>query len=369
MKTAITQNMPARSERSHSWMRAVAALGLLLLTLFLLWTSAQWVKNADASRLAVALVAIVAGIFGIGAIFYTSDLLVNQMPLKLQGRLRPFVFVGPAILVLGLFLVYPTLNTIYISFFDARSENFVGLDNYEFAFTNPAMTQAFRNNVLWIVLVTSISTSLGLLIAVLSDRARFEAVVKSFIFLPMAISFVGASVIWRFVYTFVPAGRPQIGLLNAVVVAFGGEPVGWLINQSYNTYALIFILIWLQTGFCMVLISAAIKGVSAELMEAARIDGANEFQLFGRIVIPLIAPTLATIATTILILTLKVFDIVWVMTNGNFGTEVIANRMIKEMFEFRNFGHGSAIAVVLLVVTIPFMIYNVRRFNAEEPLR
>jgi alpha-glucoside transport system permease protein len=201
---------------------------------------------------------------------------------------------------------------------------------------------------------------LGLIVAVLVDRIRGEAVAKSIIFLPMAISAVGASVIWRFIYSFQPANRPQIGLLNAVFVALGGEPQGWLILQPWNNFFLIIIMIWILVGFAMVILSAAVKGVPGELLEAARIDGASEFQIFFRVIIPYIRGTIITIATTVLIMVLKVFDIVFVMTSGQFNTEVIANRMFAEMFTFRNFGRASAIAVVLLVAVIPVMIYNVR---------
>ncbi|MEL6221598.1 MAG: sugar ABC transporter permease [Cyanobacteria bacterium J06627_8] len=279
------------------------------------------------------------------------------------------MYVGPAIAVLTLYLVLPTLNTIYLSFLDARSQNFVGLDNYIYAFTNTDMLVAFRNNVLWLVLVTGVSVGVGLVLAVLMDKVRYEPIVKSLIFLPMAISFVGASVIWRFMYAFRPAGSDQLGLLNAIVTSLGYDPVGWLVERSINNFALIAIMIWLQTGFCMVLLSAAVKGIPADVIEAARIDGANEFQIFWRIIIPMISSTILVVSTTVVILVLKVFDIVFVMTAGNQGTEVIASRMIKEMFNFRNFGRGSAIAVVLLLAVIPVMISNIRRFRQQEALR
>ena len=201
------------------------------------------------------------------------------------------------------------------------------------------------------------------------DRVRYEAVAKSLIFLPLAISFVGASVIWRFVYAFSPPGRPQVGLLNAIKVGLGGEPIGWFIEKSINNYALIVIMIWLQTGFAMVILSAAIKGVPPETIEAARIDGAGGWQVFFRVIIPQIRGTIITVATTILIAVLKVFDVVFVMTSGQFDTEVIANRMYQEMFRFRNFGHGSALAVILLVAVIPVMVINIRNLRRERSLR
>lgn len=185
----------------------------------------------------------------------------------------------------------------------------------------------------------------------------------------MAISFVGASVIWRFIYAYRPLGDEQIGLLNAIIVSLGFEPVGWLVERSVNNFALIIIMIWLYTGFAMVILSAAIKGIPQDIVEAARIDGANSWQIFWRITIPMIRSTILVVSTTIIILVLKIFDIVFVMTGGNNGTEVIASRMIKEMFNYRNFGRGSAIAIILLLLIIPVMISNIRRFQTQEKLR
>ena len=313
-----------------------------------------------------ALLAIAVGSVGIIALFYALNLLVERLPKALRTALLPWVYVGPAVLLLGAYLVLPTLRTVYISFLDNRSENFVGLKNYIFAFTDPDMLIAFRNNLLWLVLVTGISVGLGLVIAVLVDRVRYEAVAKSLIFLPMAISFVGASVIWRFVYAFKPAGSDQIGLLNALVVSLGFEPIGWLVDRNLNNFALIAIMIWLQTGFCMVLLSSAVKGIPKDVLEAARIDGASELQIFRRVIIPMIMPTVTVVTTTTVVLVLKVFDIVFVMTGGNLDTDVIASRMIKEMFNFRNFGRGSAIATLLLFAVIPVMVANIRRFRQQE---
>ena len=282
----------------------------------------------------------------------------------------PWLYIAPALLILMFFLVYPIINTFYLSFLDKGSESFAGLSNYIFALTKKPMLIAFRNNLLWLIVFTVFTVSLGLILAVLFDRVRYEAVVKSIIFLPMAISFVGAGVIWKFVYTYRPAGTPQIGFLNAVLSKFPNfEPIGWLVNKLTNNFALIFVGIWIWVGFCMVILSAAYKGIPKELLEAARIDGANELQVFRRIIIPMMKPTIAVVATTMVINVLKVFDIVYVMTNGQFDTEVIANRMYKEMFQFHNFGRASAIAVILLLAIIPVMIVNVRRFREQEALR
>jgi alpha-glucoside transport system permease protein len=338
---------------------AVAILIPLLAIAILIW-SVTFMTNRDANKALVAIVALIVGVGGVWVLYIAFDNLVSLLPENLREAVRPFVFVGPALLILGLYLVFPAVGTILRSFQDARSEEFVGLANYQFVFTDPTMLIALRNNVLWLVFVTSFVVGLGLIIAVMVDRLRLEAAWKAIIFLPMAISAVGASVIWKFVYAFKPAGQTQIGLLNAIWVALGGDPQGWLILQPWNNFFLIIIMIWILVGFSMVVISSAVKGVPGELLEAARIDGANEVQIFLRVIIPYIRGTLITITTTVIIMVLKVFDIVFVMTSGQFNTEVIANRMYREMFSFRNFGHASAIAVILLVAVTPVMIYNIR---------
>ena len=323
--------------------------------------------NDNVSLILRAFLAIIIGSGGVIAAFYGLNILVEKtLPQKTRAQVLPWIYVGPSLLLLSAYLVLPTLRTIYLSFFNNNSTKFIGLKNYIFAFTAPDMLIAFRNNALWLILVTGISVSLGLIIAVLVDRVKYEPLAKSLIFLPMAISFVGASVIWRFIYAYRPAGTDQIGLLNAVVTMLGFEPVGWLVNRGINNFALIAIMIWLQTGFCMVLLSSAVKGVPAEVLEAARVDGASEVQIFWRIIIPMIMPTILVVSTTVSVLVLKVFDIVFVMTGGNLGTDVIASRMIREMFNFRNYGSGSAIAVILLLAVIPVMVANIRRFRQQE---
>jgi alpha-glucoside transport system permease protein len=341
-------------------LRIIVSLIIPLIAFVVLAWSVTYMTNAEAPKGIRAVVALIIGVGGIWVLYIAFDNLVSLLPLRIREGVRPFVFVGPALVILGVYLVFPAVGTFIRSFQDARSDNFVGLDNYIFVFTDPGMLIVLRNNLLWLVFVTSFAVGLGLVIAVMVDRVRWEAAAKSLIFLPMAISAVGASVIWKFVYTFRPAGRPQIGLLNAVWTALGGDPQGWLILQPWNNFFLILIMIWILTGFAMVVISAAVKGVSVEQLEAARIDGANEIQIFFRVIIPNIRGTLITITTTILIMVLKVFDIVFVMTSGQFNTEVIANRMFAEMFTYRQFGRASALAVILLVAVVPVMIYNVR---------
>jgi alpha-glucoside transport system permease protein len=318
------------------------------------------------SRIISAIAAIIVGSGGTIGLFYLANYLVEQLPRRWRSHILPWVYTLPAILFLLAYLILPSLRTIYLSFFDRESLNFVGLENYFYAFTNNSMLIAFRNNILWLVLVTGISVSLGLAIAVLVDRVKYEAVAKGLIFLPMAISFVGASVIWRFMYAYKPPETEQIGLLNALVTSLGFEPVGWLVDKSINNFALIVIMIWLQTGFCMVLLSSAVKGIPQDIIEAARMDGASELQIFWRIIIPTISSTITVVATTVIVLVLKVFDIVFVMTAGNLDTDVIASLMIKQMFTFRHFGRGSAIAVILLLAVIPIMVANIRRFKQQE---
>ena len=236
-------------------------------------------------------------------------------------------------------------------------------------FSERLLQEAIRNNLMWIIFGSTLSVVCGLLVAVLADRSRFERVSKSLIFLPMAISFVGSSVIWNFMYEVRPAELPQIGVLNAIVVALGGQPHPWdkwVAVAPWNNLFLILIVIWLQTGFSMVLFSAALKGIPEELLEAGRVDGANEVQIFFGIMIPHIMGTIITVWTTIVIFTLKIFDVVWVMTGGQFGTHVIATQFYRQSFTARNSGVGSAIAIVLLLTVIPVMIYNLRQFREQE---
>jgi alpha-glucoside transport system permease protein len=279
------------------------------------------------------------------------------------------LLMAPAVVLLMAYWVLPTLWTLYLSFGNGRATEFVGLANYAYVFIDPAMRLALHNNVLWLVFVTGVSVALGLLVAVLVDGIKLEALVKSLIFLPMAISLVGASVIWRFVYAFSPPGRTQIGLLNAVLVHLGHAPIGWLVEQPLNTFALMVIMIWLQTGFCTVLFSAALKGIPTELVEAAQIDGASDWQVFWRITLPMIRSTVLVVTTTLVVVVLKVFDIVFVMTGGNLNTDVVASRMIKEMFTYRHLGRGSALAIVLLLAVVPVIVVNLRRFRQQEEER
>lgn len=288
-----------------------------------------------------------------------------------RARLRPWLWLAPALAFLAVFLVYPTLNTAYLSFFGPNSERFVGLENYRYVFTDPTMLLALRNNLLWLVLFTLLTVGFGLVIAVLTDRVAYESVAQAIIFLPMAISLVAAGVIWKFMYDYRPPGLPQTGTVNAVLttLAPGFEGQAWLVNQPLNNVALIGAAVWTWTGFCMVILSAGLKGIPTEVLEAARVDGAGEWALFRRVTLPLLGPTVAVVTTVMLITALKAFDLVYVMTNGNFETEVIANRMYKELFNARDFGRAGAIAVVLLGAIVPVMLFNLRRFREQEAIR
>jgi alpha-glucoside transport system permease protein len=345
-------------------LRKIVSFAVPVITFIALRWSFIYMRDAEANKFLVAIVALIVGVGAVWALYLITDNLVSLLPEAIRESVRPFVFVGPALVILGVYLVYPAVRTIYLSFFSANSETFVGLENFTFAFTHPDMQIVLRNNIMWLIVVTSFVVGLGLIIAVMVDRVRWESTAKAIIFLPMAISAVGASVIWKFVYSFQPIPRPQIGLLNAILVALGGQPQGWLIEKPWNNFFLMFIMIWILTGFAMVVLSSAIKGVPAELLEAARIDGATEIQIFFRVIIPYIRGTLITITTTVIIMVLKVFDIVFVMTAGQFDTQVIANRMIQEMFTFNNAGRASVLAVILLVAVTPVMIYNVRNMRA-----
>ncbi|MFC2030637.1 carbohydrate ABC transporter permease [Chloroflexota bacterium] len=349
-------------------LRVAVSIIVPVVTFVLLYAAFVFMRDSEASRLLIAAVALIVGVFGVWLIYIGTDMVVSLLPAGIRERVRPYVFVGPALVVLTAYVVLPAVSSLYLSFLDAKADEFVGLANYVFAFTDPQMLIVLRNNVLWLIFVTAFAVGIGLVIAVMADRVgRWEPIVKAFIFLPMAISAVGASVIWKFVYAYRPPGANQIGLLNAVVTALGGDPQGWLLLRPWNNFFLIIVMIWLLTGFCMVVLSAAVKGVPGELLEAARIDGASESRIFFSVIIPSIRATLLTITTTVLIMVIKVFDIVFVMTSGQFGTQVIANRMYQELFTFRNSGRGSALAIILFIAIVPFIIYNVR--SAREARR
>ncbi|HEU4349835.1 MAG TPA: sugar ABC transporter permease [Actinoplanes sp.] len=320
-----------------------------------------------------ALLAVVAGVAGALVLFWVLNFLAERLPEKWEERLKPYLYILPALAAIGLFLVYPAVQTVVYSFANSTSTAWVGLDNYTELLGEKDFQITLVNTLLWIIIVPTFVVILGLAVAVLADRLSGggERVSKTLIFLPMAISGVAMAAIWRFVYEVRPEGETQIGLQNAVWVALGGNPVAWLQEDTLklNTFLLMIILIWGQTGFAMVLLSAAIKGVPEDTLEAARIDGANERQVFFRVVVPQIWGTIVTVFITVLIGVMKIFDVVYVMTGGNFNTNVIAVRFFNELITNGDAGKAAAIVVMLMIAVIPVMVYQVRNFRAEEASR
>jgi alpha-glucoside transport system permease protein len=310
--------------------------------------------------------------------FRTTDATVPKV--MQQGALTPWLYLTPAIIIMFIFIVYPAANTFYLSFRNSANTDWASaacaplepcwgiLENYRYALTSEIMRIAFFNNLMWILIMVSATVGLGLLVAVLADRVRYEPFAKALIFMPMAISFVGAGVIWKFVYDYRP-GSDQIGLLNAILAALGGQPIPWLTVPLLNIVMLNVVGVWVWTGFCMTILAAAVKGVPSELLEAARLDGASELQVFRQITVPIIMPTIAVVVTTMVINVLKIFDIVYVMTGGNYGTQVIANQMYIEQYTNFQTGRAAAIAVVLIAVILPAMYFNIRRFREQEATR
>lgn len=310
----------------------------------------------------VALVVVVLVLLGLASV-------ADRMKGRGRTAVATAVFLGPAAILLALGLIYPAIRTIAMSFMDRRSEAFVGLDNYLWLFTATDSKRAFINTFLWVVLVPIVSTAVGLLYAILIDGKRMEKLAKSLLFMPMAISFVGAGIIWKFVYEYRGAAQTQRGLLNAIIVAMGGEPVRFLQDSPMNTIFLIVVMIWVQAGFAMVLLSAAIKAIPHDIVEAAQLDGVSTWQMFRNITVPSIRPTLVVVLTTITIATLKIFDITQTMTGAKFGTQVLANMMYDQSFTYGNNGYGSAMAVAIFVLVIPIVIYNVRQMLKNKEVR
>ena len=379
----VDENGLSGGAKLFAWLaRFVIAVIIPLIAFAVIYAGFIFLRDSEAPRWVITIVAIVWGVGGVAMLYWVFNGIVERLPEQWSQRLQPFVFVGPAIAILVWYLALPVVRTSWLSLFGRdgppsdvnifqalRSDAFVGIANYIAIFTERLLQESFRNNLMWIIFGSTLSVVFGLVVAWLADRSNFERVAKSLIFLPMAISFVGASVIWNFMYEVAPADQPQIGVLNAIVVALGGSPHPWdkwVAIAPWNNLFLILIVVWLQTGFAMVLFSAALKGISEEILEAARVDGANEIQIFLRIMIPSILGTIITVWTTIVIFTLKIFDVVWVMTGGQFGTHVIATQFYRQSFTARNSGLGSAIAIVLLITVIPVLIYNLRQFSEQE---
>nr|CBA32448.1 Alpha-glucoside transport system permease protein aglF [Curvibacter putative symbiont of Hydra magnipapillata] len=288
----------------------------------------------------------------------------------LRTNVRPWLFIAPALLLLGTYLVYPLFETFRLSFYDATGEQFVGLANFRWVFVDQNFLLTIRNNFMWLLVVPAAATALGLVVAVLADRVWWGGFAKSMVFMPMAISFVGASVIWKFVYDFRGPESDQIGILNAIAMGMGFQPQAWVTIPFWNNFFLMAILIWIQTGFAMVILSAALRGVPNETIEAARIDGASELQIFFEIMVPQVMSTILVVWTTITITVLKVFDIVMAMTGGQWDTSVLGNLMYDWMFRGGgDYGRSSTLAMVLMFAVVPVMAFNIRRFRTEEAQR
>jgi alpha-glucoside transport system permease protein len=321
-------------------------------------------------RLVNAIVVVVGVPATLVGFILVIEYALRFVPARIQPRIRPWLWLLPAFIFLFVFLVYPTIITVIRSFQDKFGKNFIGFDNYAWFLGPGGAFSSLVNSVLWVILLPLITVGLGLLIAVVIDRVRYESIAKSVIFLPLAISATAAGVIWFFMFLWQPPGQPQVGTLNGILGAVGADPVAYLQTTDFrfNTIMLVVVMAWMWTGFAMVIISAAYKGISPELMEAARVDGASEWQVFRNIVWPLLIPTIAVITTTMIITALKAFDLVYVMTGGKFDTSVIAFSMIQQ-FGFGQFGRSAAVAVVLLIAIIPIMAYNIRNFRMQEAIR
>lgn len=320
---------------------------------------------------------IIIGVGGCIGYFYFSNQFLDKVLYPARGPnagrninraniIRPWLFLAPAILALGIYLVYPVIATLWLSLTDRdQGGAFVGLANYSQMFGEAKFWEAMRNNMMWLIVVPALSTAFGLLAAQLTDRIGWGSFAKSLIFMPMAISFVGASVIWKLIYDTRPEGTEQIGMLNAIWVFFGGEPQTWLTIPLLNNFLLMAVLIWIQTGFAMVILSAALRGIPEETIEAAIVDGANPLQIFFKIKVPQIMGTIVVVWTTITLVVLKVFDVVLAMTNGQWETQVLANYMYDKLFRSFDWGVGSASAIVIMVLVLPILIWNVHNVRKE----
>lgn len=368
---------PVNSPEAARWGMSLAGLAGIVLVLwgfgnlFLAFAfHPEWFFD---SKPLIGVLAVVAGVGGAYILFFFINMFVEGLPGKLSRGLIPYAFLLPAFGLIVMMLLYPTIQTINYSFANRDSTEYVGLENYRDIFASSDFREAIFNNILWLLIVPAVTVVLGLIVAVLADRLSTggEKISKSFIFLPMAISFVGASTIWKLVYQYDPPQEEATGVLNAVWRSLGGTPQDWLTvdDVRLNSLLLMVILVWLQVGFAMILLSSAIKGVPEETIEAARIDGASEFQIFTKVVVPQIKGTIITVFVTTLILVLKVFDIVYVLTDGRDRTQVIANLFFAELFRNTQSGRASAIVVVLLIAITPVLLYQVRQFRREETSR
>jgi alpha-glucoside transport system permease protein len=324
-------------------------------------------------KLVNTILTVVAGVGVALVLFWVLNKVAELLPGRWEQRLKPYLYILPAVAMICLYVLYPGIQTILYSFANAESTQFVGLENYSKLLTSSGFQQTLLTTFVWIIVAPAAAVLLGLLVATLVDRLSppGEKSAKTIIFFPLAISAVGAGTVWRLVYAYAPAGQPQIGIQNAIVTALGFDPVAWLTIRTFylNTLLLIVMFLWLQVGFSMVLLSAAIKGVPTDTLEAGRVDGAGERQIFRRIVFPQIMPTVVTVYVVVLIGVMKLFDVVYVMTNGNFQTNVMATEFYNQLSTNFNNGFAAAIVVMLMIAVIPVMIFQVVQFRREEANR
>ncbi|MFM5904780.1 MAG: carbohydrate ABC transporter permease [Micrococcales bacterium] len=329
--------------------------------------------QSSLSALVTPLLAVILGPIATFAFYILLNWVVGLFPRKISRVLRPYVFIGPVLLLIGSMLVLPTIQTVAYAFMNEDSTKWVGFENFTKLFADPNFASTVFNNFEWVLVVPAVTVALGIAIATLTDRLGpiRERVFKSIIFMPLAISFVAASSIWRLTYSWTGGGQQEVGMLNAIVAALGGEPVAWLQEESFtiNNLLLMVVVIWANVGFAMTLLSAAIKAVPDETIEAAAIDGANGWQVFWRVILPQIRVTAVSVFITVLISTMKIFDVIWGMTGGNFHTNVLGVDFFLQYFVYNNTGKASAVVVILMLAIIPIMIYQVRTYRKQEELR
>tara|TARA_R110002096_G_scaffold13722_9_gene48315 strand:- start:4303 stop:5295 length:993 start_codon:yes stop_codon:yes gene_type:complete len=324
----------------------------------------------------MAAVTILVGVFGCITYFFLSNMALDRFypasgpdagaNINRANQIRPWLFLFPALFLLSVYLVYPVFVSIYLSFMDAEGKNFVGAGNYIWLVNDVKFRESMVNNLMWLVFVPAASTFFGLVSAAVTDRIRWGNFAKAMIFMPMAISFVGAAVIWKLVYEYRPDGQEQIGVLNAIWTDMGGSAQTWLTLPVVNSFLLMIVLVWIQTGFAMVILSAALRGIPEETIEASILDGASPLQIFMKIKVPQIWGTILVVWTTITITVLKVFDIVLTMTNGQWGTQVLANLMFDWMFRGNDTGRASTAAIIIMLMVTPIMIWNIRNAAKES---
>jgi alpha-glucoside transport system permease protein len=320
--------------------------------------------------------AVIGGIAITALIYWLLNLLIHRLPEKIKKKVEPYVFIGPVLILIGIFIVIPTIQSVRLSFMEEEidgSTTWVGLQNFKDLFAEEYFPNMVVNNLMWIAIVPVMTVSIGLAIAQFANNvgSRSEKIFKSVFFMPMTISFVSAAVIWRYIYAYAPEGQDQVGLLNTLWIKVGGSPQAWFQIEAFrfNNLLLMVILIWLSAGYSMVLLSAAIKSVPEDTLEAGRVDGANTGQIFFKIVLPQIWPTVVAVFITVLIGAMKIFDIVLAMTGGNYNTTVLAQTFYLEYFIYGNTGKAMAAVVILIAAIIPVMFYQVRHYRKFEAAR